>query len=236
MGQRDVGRSQISRDKCFPVASGSIFPTNYWLKKGNWGLVASATGHVRSIEGIFWQELSRAHFCGRLSAVFGRLGRRPIPQAVIRSPHGRGHSSSAPPSKKWPSDTEYLLFLLLFFFWRQVEGTLSVNLLDAHHELPRPSGQGLSRLTARSKMPRQFIATAVNRDGSSRAVMSDGQCDNRIRKEPLCASVLIEIIININIAFVIITIIARYQLFYNARKSKLKSSLWLFLPNDYCFV
>lgn len=95
-------------------------------------------------------------------------------------------------------------------FWGQVEGTLSVNLLDAHHELPRPSGQGLSRLTARSKMPRQFIATAVNRDGSSRAVMSDGQCDNRIRKEPLCASVLIEIIININIAFLIITIIARY--------------------------
>ena len=69
-------------------------------------------------------------------------------------------------------------------------------------------------------MPRQFIATAVNRDGSSRAVMSDGQCDNRIRKEPLCASVLIEIIINI--AFSIITIIEIYQLFYNARKSKLK--------------
>ena len=70
-------------------------------------------------------------------------------------------------------------------------------------------------------MPRQFIATAVNRDGSSRAVMSDGQCDNRIRKEPLCTSVLIEIFIIINIA-VFITIIARYQLFYNARKSRLK--------------
>ena len=68
-------------------------------------------------------------------------------------------------------------------------------------------------------MPRQFIATAVNRDGSSRAVMSDGQCDNRIRKEPLCATVLIEIIININIAFIVII---------NARKSKLKSSLWFF--------
>ena len=70
-------------------------------------------------------------------------------------------------------------------------------------------------------MPRQFIATAVNRDGSSRAVMSDGQCDNRIRKEPLCTSVLIEIFIIIIIA-VFIIIIARYQLFYNARKSKLK--------------
>ena len=51
--------------------------------------------------------------------------------------------------------------------------------------------------------------------------MSDGQCDNRIRKEPLCTSVLIEIFIIINIA-VFITIIARYQVFYNARKSKLK--------------
>ena len=147
---------------CSPVASSRIFPTNYCC---NGAGPTKRLHRGTSDSGVFFGRSWRGNFCWGLSAVFGRLGRRPIPEAVIRRPDGRGHSSSAPPAPRCPTHTAYILLILLLF-----QGMLKIEyefIGCTQWEAQTISARIIPSDCQRLKWSGNPLKAKLNRDGST---------------------------------------------------------------------